>query len=207
MLKTLLAGSAVATFLAFAAQAQEAPATETGEAPEALPPSEMTPPREATDQQMRSNVGENQEPAPTAEEPEAPQTAEDAGAPPPDTMAPDTVAAPPAPAGTLPEGWMPVDLATVSPDMLIGADIRTYEGDTIASVEDVLMSAEGKVDGVVARFGGFLGFGETKVQLAPAEIAVATDAEGNVAVLTGLGSEELKGRPEHVAPEGADAAG
>ena len=69
------------------------------------------------------------------------------------------------------------------------------------------MSAEGKVDNLVARFGGFLGFGETKVLLAPPDIAVATDADGNVAVMTSLTAEELKGRPEYVVPEGADAAG
>ena len=148
---------------------------------------------------------------PQSEEPLIPPTAEDAS--PPDTMAPDTMPpdavteAPAAPAGTLPEGWAPVDLATVSPDTLIGADIRTYDGDTVAAVEDVLMSAEGKVESVVARFGGFLGFGETRVLLTPAEIAVATDADGNVAVLTSLAADELKGRPEYVAPEGADAAG
>jgi hypothetical protein len=214
MLKTLLAGTAAATILAFAAQAQEAPATEAEEAPEAIPHSEMMPPREVGDQQMPSEIGESQEPAPpAAEEPAAPQTAEEAA--PPDTIAPDTspdaasetAADAPPPMGTLPEGWTPVDLATVTPDMLIGADVRTYEGDTIASVEDVLMSAEGKVDNVAVRFGGLLGFGETKVLLAPAEIAVATDADGNVAVLTSLTSEDLKGRPEYVVPEGTDAAG
>ena len=82
---------------------------------------------------------------PQSEEPLIPPTAEEAS--PPDTMAPDPDApdtvteAPAAPAGTLPEGWTPVDLATVSPDTLIGADIRTYDEDTVASVEDVLMSA------------------------------------------------------------------
>ena len=89
---------------------------------------------------------------PQSEEPLIPPTAEEAS--PPDTMTPDPAApetvteAPAAPAGTLPEGWAPVDLATVSPDTLIGADIRTYDGDTVAAVEDVLMSAEGKVESV-----------------------------------------------------------
>ena len=58
-------------------------------------------------------------------------------------------------------------MATLHSDTLIGVDIRSYDGTTIAAVEDVLMSAEGKIDDVVARFGGFLGFGETRVLLAP----------------------------------------
>jgi hypothetical protein len=213
MLRTLLAGTTLATLLAFAAHAQETPGADT--------PAEVSPPRE---------IG-NQEPALTNEEPTLPQSADDSGAAPadatspvpatpdatasdtmaPDTMAPDAsadaTAEPPAATGALPEGWAPVDLATVTPDMLIGADIRSPDGETIASVEDVLMSVEGKVDNLVARFGGFLGFGETNVLLTPTEIAVATDANGNVAVLTSLTQEELKGRPEYVAPEGADAPG
>ena len=142
----------------------------------------------------------------------APATpAPDLEAPLPDTTGDDPVAAqmadetpPPAP---LPDGWTPVDLASVSADTLIGADIRTHDNDTVASVEDVLMSAEGEVDNLVARFGGLLGFGETQVLLAPEEFTVATDADGNVAVMTGLTPEELKGRPEYTAPEGSDSAG
>ena len=80
--------------------------------------------------------------------------------------------APAAPARHAAGGLEPVDLATISPDTLIGADIRTYDQETVASVEDVLMTADGKVENVVARFGGFLGFGETTVLLTPDEIAV-----------------------------------
>ena len=124
-------------------------------------------------------------------------------------MAPDTVTAGAGgAAGALPEGWAPVDLATVSPDTLIGADIRTYDGDTVAAVEDVLMSAEGKVESVVARFGGFLGFGETRVLLTPDEIAVV-DGRGRERRRPDQPRppDELKARPEYTAPEGADAAG
>ena len=55
---------------------------------------------------------------------------------------------------------------------------------------------------MVARFGGFLGFGETTVLLTLDEIAVVRDADENVFVLTNLTPEGLKGRPEYTAPAG-----
>ena len=167
MLKTLLAGTALASLMALGAQAQEAPAEA-----ETTPPAAM----------------ENQLPSATSEEPAAPivpETADDAGAAPaPDAVAPDAMAQEPRPAPDagrtsprtrpspriLPaptpgpeEGWTTVDLATISADTLIGTDIRTYDQETVASVEDVLMTPDGQVENVVARFGGFLGFGETTV--------------------------------------------
>ncbi|HET9067153.1 MAG TPA: PRC-barrel domain-containing protein [Amaricoccus sp.] len=196
MLKTLLAGAATAALLAFGAQAQEspAPAAPGMTAPETTPPplaeDEMNPEAEAGTPQ----TAEDSE----ALSPATPQTAEDADPLAPADTAADTA---PAPAGPLPEGAIAVDLATVTPDTLIGADIRTYEGDAIAAVDDVTVSAEGKVDDVVARFGGFLGFGETKVLLAPEDLTAVREADDTVVLLTGLTAEELQARTEYTAPE------
>ena len=200
MLRILPAGTALASLMAFGVQAQDTPP-----APETTPPAMM----------------ENQLPSATSEEPAAPIVPEstvDAGATPPADPAPDSAAdagaAPPAdaapeadvveapaPAGALPEGWMQADIATLSPDTLIGIDVRSYDDTTIAAVDDVLISAEGKIDDVVARFGGFLGFGETRVLLAPEEVTAATDADGNVAVLTSVTADDLKSRPEYTPAE------
>ena len=203
MLKTLLAGAATAALLAFGAQAQESPAPA---APGMTAPETTPPPLAEDGMNPEAEAGTPQ----TAEDSEAlspatPQTAEDA-----DPLAPaDTAADPadtaadtaPAPAGPLPEGAVAVDLATVTPDTLIGADIRTYEGDAIAAVDDVMVSAEGKVGDVVARFGGFLGFGETKVLLAPEDLTAVREADDTVVLLTGLSAEELQARPEYTTPE------
>ena len=212
MLKTLLAGTAIATLVTLGVHAQEAPAD-----------TETTPPA-AIDNQ-----------APTSEDPIVPETADDSGATTapdamsPDTMAeeptlapdaasPDTMAQEPAPDAAVPdtmaqdpagidtppmqEGWTPVDLATISADTLIGSDITTYDQETVASVEDVLLTPDGSVENVVARFGGFLGFGETTVLLTLDEITVVRDADENVFVLTNLTPEGLKDRPEYTAPAG-----
>jgi hypothetical protein len=186
MLKTLLAGTALASALALGVQAQQAPSE-----PETTPPAAV----------------ENKLPSTTSAEPAAPmvpETADDAGAAPaPDATAPDTMAQEPAGgAPALQEGWTAVDLPTISADALIGTDIRTYDQDTVASVEDALMTPDGKVESVVARFGGFLGFGETTVLLAMDEITVVKDPDENVFVLTNLTPEALKERPQYTPPEG-----
>ena len=78
----------------------------------------------------------------------------------------------------------------------------TMDGENIASVEDVLMAADGSaVESVVAQFGGFLGFGANKVQLTMDEIEVMQDEAGAFVVQTTLTPESLKGRPEYQAAQ------
>jgi len=207
MLKTLLAGTATASLLALGVQAQQTP-----DAPETTPPA-------STEQQLPSVTGEEPAapvipdagtaaapdaasdgtaPETLAEEPAAPARAALAAEPP---TSPQDSVADAASAPTI-EGWTPVDLATVAPDTLIGKDIRTYDEETVASVEDVVMAADGRIEGIVARYGGLLGFGETRVLLDDEEITVVGDAEQNAMVLTRLTADELKARPEYIPPEG-----
>ncbi len=199
MLKTLLAGTATASLLAFGAYAQEAPANG-----ETTPPAAMEEPlpsatSEAPAAQIDPETADNGDATPIV-----PDTAEDTGAEPASrTMAPDTMAEDPAAAGpALDEGWATVDVATISADTLIGRDILTYDRESVAEVDDVLLTPDGQVESVVARFGGFLGFGETTVLLAMDEIDVVKDADENVVVLTDLTPEAIRDRPEYTGPEG-----
>lgn len=101
-------------------------------------------------------------------------------------------------APVMPEGaWSPVDVATVSADTLIGADIVTHGDERVAAVEDVLITDDGAVESVVARFGGFLGFGANRVLLTPDEIEVMQDASERLVVRTGLTPEAIEMRPEY----------
>ena len=101
----------------------------------------------------------------------------------------------------LKEGWTTVDVATVSADDLIGADIQIYDQETVASIKDVLLNPDGKVKNVIAQFGGFLGFGDSTVLLTMDEINVAKDADSNLVVLTNLTPDALKGRPGPAPPD------
>lgn len=97
----------------------------------------------------------------------------------------------------LEEGWTRLDWNTVSTDSLIGSEIRNLEGESVATVGDVLLSADGMVESVVARFGGFLGFGETTVLLSMDEVDIVEDADGNALVRTNLTPDLIEGRPQY----------
>jgi len=226
MLKTLFATSALASMLAVSAYAQNAPGADVQPAPPAVqapaaPDAGATPivPDSAQDEAAPAPAdnmaAEPETPAPAdnmAAEPATPAPADNMAAE-PETPAPaDNMAAEPAtpaPADnmaaepTLQEGWSKVDVATISADQLIGAKIRTYDNSDIAEVQDVLFSADNQLDHVVARFGGFLGFGETMVLLDPNEVTVVKDPDGTMYVLTSLAADQLKTRPEYEAPDAA----
>lgn len=127
---------------------------------------------------------------PATPEPEAPGTM--APAPVPDAATPDTATAPDASVG------IGNELASIPRDELIGADITSGpDHQTVAMVEDVLMDADGNLMNIVARFGGFLGFGETTVLLTPDEVTATRDADGKTELTTTLTPDALKDRPEY----------
>ena len=68
-------------------------------------------------------------------------------------------------------------------------------------MQDVVLSPDGTIENVVARFGGVLGFGETTVLLGIDEITVVKGADEEVFVLTDLTPEALEKRPVYE-PEG-----
>lgn len=142
---------------------------------------------------MAQSSPEPSTPGTMAPEPLAPASPDASG-----TMAPESgsmAADPTAPMAA------PADLATLSADELIGADIKTgADNETVASVQDVLLNSDGTVKNVVARFGGFLGFGETTVLLMPDEVMAHKMDDGKVELTTTLTPEALKDRPEYKAP-------
>jgi hypothetical protein len=189
MLKTLFATSALASMLAVSAYAQNTPGADAQPAPPAV--------------QVPAAPDAN---APGAETPIVPDSAQGEAPAPADDMAAEPAPAPAdnmAAEPTLQEGWSKVDVATISADQLIGAKIRTYDNSDIAEVQVVLFSADNQLDHVVARFGGFLGFGETMVLLDPNEVTVVKDPDGTMYVLTSLAADQLKTRPEYEAPDAA----
>jgi hypothetical protein len=218
MLKTLFATSATVALLAFGAQAQEQPGSSDAATPQ--PPRvepEMAPESPMVEGSEAEATGETSPNPTVAEDPAQPAPANTMAADPAEPAPADTMAADPAevpadtmaqepaaPAGetlTLEEGWSEVDVATISTDTLIGADVRTYDQERIAAIDDVILTPDGQVENLVARFGGFLGFGESTVLLTMDEVRVVSDADGNMVVLTDLTPEALKDRPAYEAEE------
>jgi hypothetical protein len=99
----------------------------------------------------------------------------------------------------------PVDISTVTAEDLIGADIRSMEGETIASVADVVLTDDGQVESIVAQFGGVLGFGSNEVALTPDELQFMREAGGAIIAETSLTPESLEGRPDYVEPNANEA--
>ena len=67
----------------------------------------------------------------------------------------------------------------LSASNLIGADIVGQNNDTIAEIEDVVMTPDGKASYVVVGFGGFLGLGEDQSAIPFDHLRVAYDQEDN----------------------------
>ena len=88
-------------------------------------------------------------------------------------------------------------VTTLSADDLIGTTIATYDDQSVATVGDVILSAEGQVENVVAEFGGFLGFGARTVLLTMDDIDVLRDPNDNLVVRTNMTPEELETRPDY----------
>ena len=93
--------------------------------------------------------------------------------------------------------WTTTALGAVSTDKLKGADLVNVQGEKVATSDDVLISNDTAVEGVVVTFGGVLGFGAQKVLLAPDEVEVMEDADKNLQVRTSLTPEAIESRPAY----------
>jgi hypothetical protein len=125
------------------------------------------------------------------------QAQEEPAAPAGEEMAPmQAQEQPAAPAGEAAE-YTEVDVTTLSADDLIGTSIQTFDDQTIATVNDVILNDEGKVENVVAEFGGFLGFGARTVLLTMDDIEVLKDPNDNLVVRTDLTPEAIETRPDY----------
>jgi hypothetical protein len=101
-------------------------------------------------------------------------------------------------AAGMPEGdWTATDLSTISTDRLVGSSIVNHENETIATIDDVLISDANTVESIVATFGGVLGFGANKVLIQPDEIEVMQDANETLMVRTSLTPEAIESRPAY----------
>lgn len=93
--------------------------------------------------------------------------------------------------------WTTTALGSVSTDKLKGTNLVNTQGETVATIDDVLITNDNMVEGIVVTFGGMLGFGAQKVLLAPDEVEVMQDANQNLQVRTSLTPEAIEARPAY----------
>lgn len=106
-------------------------------------------------------------------------------------------------AAVAPPTIMPAQVAIVSPrprmSQVIGARVYNAEGESIGSVEDVMLGAAATNAMAIIQVGGFLGMGGRLVAVPLAELLWNADRER--IMLPGATKDELRGRPEFKFPE------
>ncbi|MGY6547531.1 MAG: PRC-barrel domain-containing protein [Roseinatronobacter sp.] len=80
---------------------------------------------------------------------------------------------------------------------LKGADLIGADGETIAAVDDIVVSPNGQVDSFLVDVGGFLGLGARTIAIAFSDVTIGHDENENVELRTTLTQEQLEAMPEY----------
>lgn len=83
-------------------------------------------------------------------------------------------------------------------ERLTGANAYTPEGEDIATVEELLLDADGKATHLVIDVGGFLGIGSRKVAIEIEQVEIMwNDADNDVRIQVPMTEDELNALPEY----------
>ena len=97
----------------------------------------------------------------------------------------------------------------VSANAMIGAKIRNDNKDTVGTVQDLYLDANGAIKTVVVSVGGFLGVGAKDVAIKWSDLKQSRDGKSLV-LMTSLNKDDLKAMPDYTAerrqPAGKDQA-
>lgn len=101
---------------------------------------------------------------------------------------------PPASKATAPHATATGNGAVADARKLIGRNIKNAENDTIGEIKSIYLSADGKVDSVIASVGGFLGIGDREVRIKWSDLHISDNGEKVVVNMT---KDQLKGQPAY----------
>ena len=87
---------------------------------------------------------------------------------------------------------------TILAEDLIGSSVYSENGESIGDINNLIVSLDGMVEGVVIGVGGFLGLGEKDVAIEMASLAVSTDDNQNTRLMTSATKEDLEAAEEFV---------
>jgi PRC-barrel domain len=114
-----------------------------------------------------------------------------------DTAAPDMAAAPTRPAFER-EGFTTADYDQLTADDLDQGPVYDANDENIGSVEELILSQDGKIEQAIVDVGGFLGMGEHRISLDFDEMQVMTNADNSeVRVYIDQTRQTLEQRPEY----------
>ena len=101
---------------------------------------------------------------------------------------------PPASTATAPHATADGTGATADARKLIGRNIKNAQDETIGEIKSIYLSADGKVDSVIASVGGFLGIGDREVRIKWSDLHISDNGEK---VMVNMTKDQLKGQPAY----------
>ncbi len=84
---------------------------------------------------------------------------------------------------------------TVLASELLGAAVKSPDEKSIGSINDVIVTVDGAVEGVVIGVGGFLGIGEKDVAVQLAAISLETTESGQATFILNATKQDLEAAP------------
>lgn len=82
-------------------------------------------------------------------------------------------------------------------DLLLGADVYDAQGEAVGAVDDLVIAADNRIEGLLVDVGGFLGIGAREVALGLDEVQFMRDGQDSWHVYTPYTQEQLEAAPEY----------
>ncbi len=101
---------------------------------------------------------------------------------------------------TAPEGYIFTETGSVTADELKGVKIYDPTGKDVGEISDIELGADNKLAHVITDVGGFLGMGEHRVALSPAQIQIYKNSSNEMRAYVTATMDELKALPTYKEP-------
>lgn len=92
---------------------------------------------------------------------------------------------------TADQEMMPVDIAAMSTDELIGARVYDAQQEDMGEISDVIVSDSGSVEAFIVDVGGFLGIGEKPVAIGAKNLDFKKNSDEDILVFTPFSKKQL----------------
>jgi uncharacterized protein YrrD len=92
-------------------------------------------------------------------------------------------------------GMLATDEDSLLVDTMIGADVYTPDDENVGSIDDVVITVDGEVEGVVIGVGGWLGVGQRDVLVSLEHLSLDT-RDGEFRLVIHATQEQLEAQPE-----------
>ncbi len=97
------------------------------------------------------------------------------------------------------EGYQQVVVQDVTSEMLTGKAVYSVNDESVGTIDDLVVDANGSITNVIIDFGGFLGMGTSQVSVGYDELTVLADeARSDVRVYVDATKEQVQAQPQYM---------